>query len=76
MYMSSLTEYINAHHVCLEPKASRRRFWELNRGSLEDQLVHLTAEPSLTPNHFSHSDNIPGLQECDSSVIFSLPYSA
>lgn len=37
MYMSFLTEYINAHHVC------RRQFWELNRGSLEDQLVHLTA---------------------------------
>lgn len=70
MYMSFLTEYINAHHVCLEPKASRRQFWELNRGSLEDQLVHLTAESSFTPSHFSHSDNILRLQECDSSLIF------
>lgn len=68
--MSFLTEYINAHRVCLEPKASRRQLWELKRGSLEDQLVHITSEPSFTPNHFSHSDNILGLQECDSSVIF------
>jgi hypothetical protein len=30
--------------------------WELNLGSLEEQSVLLTAEPSLQPNNFSKSD--------------------
>jgi hypothetical protein len=48
--MPALSEEGTRSHGGCEPPCG---FWDLNSGPLEEQLVLLTAEPSLSPNPLS-----------------------